>query len=154
MQVLTPLASIGFRALGDRPPFSLFAPPLRAMFKLKLCVTLALAALVGIPVAGAFALFSGIGFGDATYRSLHRHYALCDEVFAGGAALLVLIYLLDVSYWRGTLGRLARRVLVTAGAAGLAAGGVLATEKYPAAPFALFVLAVPLYIAFVHAACF
>ena len=110
------------------------------------CVTLALIVVVGVPVAGAFALFSGIGFGDDTYRSLHRHYELCDDIFLAGVAFLLLVYLLDISYWRGTLGCIARRVSFTLGFGGLAAGAVLATEKYPAAPFALFTLATPLYI--------
>ena len=101
------------------------------------CVTGLLLVVVGVPVAGAFALFSGIGFGDATYRSLHEHYALCDEIFAAGAALLFVLYLLDVSYWSARA-RGVKYMLVTLGAGGLAAGAVLSTQKYPSAPFALF----------------
>ena len=117
------------------------------------CLSLVLVVFVVPPVAGAFVLFSGIGYGDATYTALAAHYTLCDNLLAAGAAMLLALYLLDVSYWRGAIMVPLRRILLLLGLAGCAAGVVLTTQKYPAAPFAVFVLAVPLYLWLLRCAC-
>lgn len=67
-------------------------------------------------------------------------------VTLGGFSLLLLMYLLDFSYWGGFIGATLRRLGISVVVACIVASCLLLAKAYPSMPMALFVLGLPLYM--------
>ena len=69
-------------------------------------------------------LFTAKGYGRVVVTSLAPYYDISRLVAAGGAGLVFLMYLLDMSYWKGIYKTLRTILLIIAGLT-MVAGGVL-----------------------------
>ena len=59
--------------------------------------------------------------------------------------LLLLLYLLDASYWVSEVGRLVQKLAALVVVVGLFAASILVAKDYPPLPMALFILGLPMY---------
>mmetsp|Transcript_8424 Transcript_8424/g.27972 ORF Transcript_8424/g.27972 Transcript_8424/m.27972 type:complete len:876 (+) Transcript_8424:337-2964(+) len=89
------------------------------------------------------AIFSGMGKGADVYQELSDQYDLWKVAFGTGFVLLLLLYILDGSFWDMGLLLFVRNVMLCVGAACICVGIILSMKEYPAAPQALYMLSLP-----------
>jgi len=113
------------------------------------------AALVALllPIGGVFGvLFTSKGYGKTVVRTLEPWYWLSRIIAAGGFGMILLLYLLDFSYWKGIF-RTIRTVLVMLSGFVIVAGGILMAREYAALPMLVFLMLVPVYIQLCRKTC-
>jgi len=91
-------------------------------------------------------LFTSTGYGITVINTLVQEGAISAWLLIAGAAILMLLYLTDFSYWKGVWWWVKTFLMV--GAIGLmAAGAVLSAKTYPTMPLMIYLLAAPAYFA-------
>jgi hypothetical protein len=86
-----------------------------------------------------------LGYGSVVFRTLHD-FSWAAHLAAGCAAvLLVLLYLLDCSYWNSNW-RVIKCALIGVSILAILAGAVLSVEVYPVAPLAVYLLSYPFWL--------
>lgn len=92
-------------------------------------------------------LFTSTGYGRVVIQQLTPYYGISKFVALGGVGLLVIMYLLDMSYWKGAF-KIVRGVLLVIAGLIIVAGGILMSREYAALPMLVFLMMVPVYILF------
>ena len=120
-------------------------------------VTLPFLLTICVPALAAIFIFSEmhvfgnqIGRGGTVARFLRQHHALSSVLLASSAALTLVLYLLDASYWPSSC-RLRKWALLSVTGLGFLAGTCLSAKDTPAAPFALYLLVYPAWASFMKA---
>jgi hypothetical protein len=106
-----------------------------------------------LPVAGLFGiLFTAKGWGATVVRTLEPYYDISRLVAAGGLGMIILLYLLDFSYWKG-FWRTIRSFLLLLSVVTIAAGSVLMAREYAALPMLIYLMLVPIYVVMCKRTC-
>ena len=133
----------------EADPLSLVQVPHVFFEEVSVEVTPALVALLtlltALPYAAFVTAFSIMGAGEAFYESLATRGSLWRPLTLTAALLLLLLYLLDVSYWERPLLVWTRRILLSTAASLVCIGALLATDEYPYGPLLIFFLIAPAY---------
>ena len=79
-------------------------------------------------------------------EGLIRLYDFYFIVGGGGAAIFVMLYLLDFTYWDEGFWLFLKNVLLAVGAILCCIGALMATKDYPGTPPLLFMLAIPMIL--------
>lgn len=88
---------------------------------------------------------SGVGYGVEMFDATRDYYYTTYYCLTGAAFLMLSMYLLDFSYWDGSMIHVKNLLLFTTGCA-TCAGSIVATRHYPVAPLGMFVCLVPYYV--------
>ena len=109
--------------------------------------------LLLLPVGVLFGiLFTSRGWGATVVIKLEPWYWLSQIIAASGVGLIVLLYLLDFSYWKGIWATI-RTVLLILSILVITAGSILMAREYAALPMLVFLLLVPIYVALCRKTC-
>ena len=104
---------------------------------------------------GFIAIFSdAFGWGAKTYHALTIEFWISQSSWAAALGILVVLYLLDFSYWDGFAGRLSRRVFVLVAVACMVGGAIISAERFTYLPAAVYVLGLPLLCLFMRKTLF
>ena len=114
-----------------------------AHLSISLFHVVALLLCCAVPYALFIASFSLFGFGALIFDYLVSAGEYFYPLIYSAMALLVLLYVFDVSYWESPHGVLARRVLLSVFASFLVLGGALSSKEYPYAPLLLYLFLAP-----------
>ena len=112
---------------------------LRDMWKVLLACSIIVCEAIGFIL-----LFSDILYGVEVFNELSEHSTTSYVCVCLSLCTFILLYILDFSYWTGTLGTILRRTGMTLVAAGLVIGALLSADKYPELPMAVMFLSMPL----------
>lgn len=103
-----------------------------------------------LPYALFCGCFSLMGMGALVYDYLVSSSGYFYPVMLTAAALLILLFLFDVSYWEHPLAVLARRLLLSIAGGICVVVGALVSKEYPYAPLLLLFFLAPGYWWFLH----
>ena len=103
--------------------------------------------ILALPAFVFGVLFTSRGYGKTVIQTLTPYYGISKYVALGGIGLLVIMYLLDMSYWKGAF-KVVRGVLLIVAGLIIVAGGILMSREYAALPMLVFLMMVPVYILF------
>lgn len=103
--------------------------------------------ILSLPAFVFGVLFTSRGYGQTVINSLTPYYGISKFVALGGLGLLLILYLLDMSYWKGGF-KVARTVLLIIAGIIIVSGGILMSREYAALPMLVFLMMVPVYILF------
>jgi hypothetical protein len=106
---------------------------------------LSLVAACVMPHAMFILSFSLMGFGARVFYNLVTNGWLFYPLTLSAVGILVVLYLLDVSYWEAPPAVWARRLLLTFAAGTVVFGGLVASKEYPYAPLLLLFFLAPGY---------
>lgn len=103
-----------------------------------------------VPYALFMMGFALMGFGAMVFDYLVSSGSLFYPLSLSAVALLVVLYLFDVSYWVHPLAVWLRRLLLSVAGATVVLGGTLASKEYPYAPMLLLFFLAPGYWWLLH----
>ena len=93
---------------------------------------------------GVVGLFSDVlGAGDNIFKQLSVDSWYSYMSVAGAICTAIFLYVFDVSYWDGELGRYLALLGYVAVASFVGIGAMLSARSYPAYPLAMFILLIP-----------
>lgn len=109
--------------------------------------------LLLLPVGVLFGvLFTSKGWGATVVIKLEPYYDVSRWIAASGVGLIVLLYLLDFSYWKGIWATI-RTALLILSVLVITVGSILMAREYAALPMLVFLLLVPIYVALCRKTC-
>lgn len=103
--------------------------------------------ILALPAFVFGVLFTSTGYGKTVIHALTPYYGISKYVALGGVGLLIIMYLLDMSYWKGPF-KIVRDVLLVIACLIIVSGGILMSREYAALPMLVFLMLVPVYILF------
>ena len=98
-------------------------------------------------------LFTARGWGGTVVRTLEPYYSLSRMITAGGLGFIILLYLLDFSYWKGVW-KVVRAVCLILSVLVIATGCILMAREYAAFPMLMYLMLVPAYVVLCKRTCF
>lgn len=98
-------------------------------------------------------LFTARGWGGTVVRTLEPYYILSRGITAGGLGFIILLYLLDFSYWKGVW-KVVRAVCLILSVLVIATGCILMAREYAAFPMLMYLMLVPAYVVLCKRTCF
>jgi hypothetical protein len=134
--------TIGANKIAPAPPAG--AVHVQPSHAPPLLLSIVLTLLTGVVTCGSVLMFTGPGWGARIFGLLSKHPEWSFWLCSAAAGLLLVLYVLDFSYWQGRWRR-AKRLLLLIFAGLLALGTLFSANKYPAAPLGLYLCAVPVY---------
>lgn len=101
-----------------------------------------------ICAVGFFLIYAGpgLGYGHIISENLRQHKDLTEELLIGTLALMIMTYILDVLYWKDTLLKIIKGIIILSICAGITIASLFVWSSYPAIPVALFIVSVPINI--------
>ena len=100
---------------------------------------------------GFMMIFSdAFGWGAVTYKALSFEFWITQTSWSVAVGILLVLYLLDFSYWGGCIGIWARRLFVAVAMACMVAGAIVSAERFTYLPAAVYVLGLPLLCLFLR----